>query len=1075
MDSTDRARENPYLTGRRILLWLGLMILAVGVDAAAVLFTRETGRVAAIWPLNAIGLVILMRSGRRNWPAVLAALFLGNLGAYIALGDNAVRSILFSLGNFVEVGAAAYLLVRRYPVRLTRRSGVIRFLAAAVVACGLSSLFAAAGLSLSRGGPPVEGAVLWFSAHLLGLIVFAPLVLIISQGQAKPLFVRQEAPRSIALLGGLCVISTAAFVQTEYPLLFIAPVMVALVAFQLGLAGASLATLLVATIAIPLTLSGYGPVALVQGGVAERVLLLQAFLGLLSLMSLTLGAAVLERRALIRRLTKARIRAQARSLRERELLSHARLSEEMSNVGYWTLTPDTGVIFWSREVFRIHGVDPETFSPGLDDALSFYTEDDRAMITDLISERMATGQGWTFDAILIRKSDGDRRNVRSVAASETDASGRVVKIFGVFKDLTEERRMMSALVENERKYRLLADNATDVIATYNLDGTFTYLSPSIFDLLGYTPEELVGRKSFSIMAQGDAEKVIKTFAQAIKSDAGFSVEYRAVRKDGVIRWLEAHPRAQRDETGRIVDFVDSVRDVTERHHREAMLAQARREAETATGAKATFLANMSHEIRTPLNGVLGFAELLSSTPLQPEQAQYVSRIRAAGKGLATLIDDILDVSRIEAGKMPIERRAFDLRHLADEATNLVAAAWTGKPIAFSAEIDPAIAPQIDGDDTRIRQILLNLLGNAAKFTEAGQVRLAASVESGRLTVRIADTGPGIEPGQLAKLFEGFTQADDSITRRFGGTGLGLSISRSLAKLMDGDLIIESELGVGTTAVLTLPYRATEDGEAGNAAPPRAIVADDIKAAVGLKVMVVDDVELNRELVEIALGRAGHQTTAYSNAPDAIAALVDGAVIDLILMDVQMPIMDGLTATRRIRALPGKIAETPIVGLTANALPDQVAACRAAGMDEHVAKPIDVEALLKVVGAVVARCKPRTSSSSADGSTSHQADTALLDLSRRYAEHLKTIPAEIDRLMDLENPTPRAEGVAALAHSIAGTAGSLGFDVVSDAAFKLEASARHALVNPEQSGDLEESRNAMVAALRAVAAPPADEG
>ncbi len=1067
MASVDTAVTPPFLTARRLLLWFGLFAMALAVDAAAVDVTREAGRVAAIWPMNAIGVVILMRSPRRDWPAILTALVLGNAGGYLVLGDPPLRTLILSLGNLTEVGLAAHLLVRRYRVRLTRRSGVLRFLFSAAIACGLSCLFAALALEVTRTGPPIQGAALWFSAHLLSLIVFAPLVSIVSRGQLRPLFAHQEAVRTAVVLAAVCAITTATFVQTHYPLLFLVPIMLVFVAFQLGLSGASLATLLVVVIAIPLTLSGHGPVALVSGGLVERAFLLKMFLGLLSLMSLMLGAAVVERRNLIRRLTRARVGSQTKALRERELLNHARLSEGMSNVGYWTLTPDTGAVFWSPEVFRIHGVDPATFNPALDDALSFYTDDDRAMITDLIAERVASGEGWSFDAILIRKSDGDRRNVRSVAACETDASGKVVKIFGVFKDLTEERRTIAAVVENERKYRLLADNATDVIATYDMDGTFTYLSPSIFDLLGYTPEELVGRKSFSIMVPGEAEKVRETFSRAIRSDGGFTVEYRGVRKDGVIRWLEARPRAQRDEAGRILSFVDSVRDVTDRHHREAMLAEARREAEAATLAKATFLANMSHEIRTPLNGVLGFAELLSTTPLHAEQAQYVSRIRNAGKGLATLIDDILDVSRIEAGKMTIEHRAFDLRHLADETTRLVEAAWAGKPIVFSAEIDPEIAEWIEGDEARIRQILLNLLGNAVKFTEAGQVRLSASVEGESLVVRIADTGPGIAPAQLAKLFEGFTQADDSITRRFGGTGLGLSISRSLARLMDGELTIESDLGVGTTAILTLPYLASEGGEAVKAAPAQAMVADQVPSAAGITVMVVDDVEMNRELVEIALRRAGHRTMAYSNAPDAIAALVDGLAVDLILMDVQMPVMDGLTATRRIRALPGKIAETPIVGLTANALPDQVAACRAAGMDEHVAKPIDLDALLKVVDVVVARRGGPSAPSVPAEIKPPAADHALNDLSRRYAEHLKSLPAEIDRLMALETLAARAEGVAALAHSIAGTSGSLGFGEVSDAAFKLEASAKHALVNQGQADDLDASRAAMLAALRAI--------
>jgi PAS domain S-box-containing protein len=1037
--------DHPDSQNRRWWLTIALGGLAFVLVYSTVLFSRDDGRIASIWPLNAVMLVVLMRWPPRTWLLPLAALATGNIGANIALGDDIVRAALLASANLLEVWLAASLLVGKYTVRLTRRSGFVRFLTAAVLACSASTVVATLALLFRGGNPPIEGATLWFAAHGLSLLIFTPPLAVAFAGQIGPLFRRDQIARTVIVSLTASTITVASFVQTDFPLLFVTPVMIVLVAFQLGLAGAALMTLLVAMVAIPLTLAGYGPLMLIEGSLSVRVVVLQAFLLLMSLTALLVGASVSERRTLVKRLMGARGRAQRKAIREGELLDQARLSEAISNVGYWTLTPATSEVFWSQEVYRIHGVDAATFNPGLDDALAFYVPEDRVMIEALIADRIASGEGWSFDATLVRRSDGELRNVRSVATCLRDASGDVVRIFGVFKDLTDERRIMAALAEKEQRYRLLADNATDVIAIYDMDGVFSYLSPSIHDMLGYTPEELVGRRSYTIMPPDEAKRVGKTFAKALPALENFSVEYQAIHKDGSIRWLEARPRPQFDAEGRVVGFIDNVRDVTDRREREAALAEARAVAEAATSTKAAFLANMSHEIRTPLNGVLGFAGLLSKTALDPVQARYVDRIQTAGTGLSVLINDILDVSRIEAGKLAIEVRPFRLRSLADEVVELIAAGASDKPIAFSVTVAPDVADQVEGDDTRIRQILLNVVGNAAKFTAAGTVALDIDREGSSLRIRVTDTGPGVPADQLPTLFDSFTQADGSITRRFGGTGLGLTISRSLARLMDGDLTMESEVGVGSSVTLVLPYRPASTA----ASVAQEMTAPDPAAAhppSSLAIMVVDDVEMNREFVEIALSRAGHRVTTQSSAQGAIDALNTGQAFDLILMDVQMPVMDGLTATRVIRALPGPAHATPIIGLTANALPEQVAACRDAGMDDHIAKPVDPDRLVERVGLIAARRTPGVAQPDPD-QTPAQED-ALTALGRRYAEHLKTLPAELDRLGG-QNPQDKANGLATLAHSVAGTAGSLGFPALSASAFELEDAAKRTL-----SGDAE---------------------
>jgi len=704
------------------------------------------------------------------------------------------------------------------------------------------------------------------------------------------------------------------------------------------------------------------------------------------------------------------------------------LGERLSATGYWTLNTQTGAVFWSPQVYAIHGVDPATYNPSLNDALAFYIEEDRKRISDLIKTRSENGQGWEFDAIITR-SDGSRRNVRSLAEVQTDTTGRVAGFFGVFKDLTDERKAIEAAVEQERRYRLLADNVSDVIATYGPDGVFSYLSPSISELLGYSPEEMVGRTPYDIMVPEDHARIAREFRQAAKTRLPLTVEYRAITKDGSVRWLEARSRFQRDENDVIVEIHDSVRDVTERREREVALAEARAVAEDAARTKADFLANMSHEIRTPLNGVLGFAEVLSNTALDHDQRRYLDRIRTAGKGLSALIDDILDFSKIESGKMTTERQAFDLKGLATDVVDLTQVSVAGR-LDLQLVFDNDVSPWVMGDEQRTRQVLLNLLGNAAKFTHEGSVTLRVGISGGRLVLRVTDTGIGISPEALSRLFQGFTQADTAVGRRFGGTGLGLNISRSLARLMQGDVTLESQPDVGTTAIFTLPYAPAE------AQSPSTTASITAASTRPLRVLAVDDVEANLELLDILLSRAGHAVVCATSGYAAIELLERDAGFDLVLMDVQMPDMDGLAATRLIRKMANEAQRIPVVALTANVLSDQIEACRAAGMDDHLGKPIKVEELQNLLSRVAGLVDRYPTPASDDLVT----QDPLAELKARYRAQMDTFEGEFARLGALP-PDSRADAMAAYSHSIAGTAGSFGFTAVSDAAFDLEAAAK----------------------------------
>jgi signal transduction histidine kinase/ActR/RegA family two-component response regulator len=411
------------------------------------------------------------------------------------------------------------------------------------------------------------------------------------------------------------------------------------------------------------------------------------------------------------------------------------------------------------------------------------------------------------------------------------------------------------------------------------------------------------------------------------------------------RWLRVQDR--RTAQGGIVTVVN---DITDLKRDAQALAEARDAAEAANRAKSEFLANMSHEIRTPLNGVIGLTQTLARTELDGDQREMLDLIQSSGQTLQVLLSDILDLARVESGRLEMADEPFDLSRAVHDAAQLYAAPASEKGLQFFVEIDPAAMVWVRGDVVRLKQILTNLVSNAVKFTTQGFVSLTASVGKGPdsgaiLRFTVEDTGVGFDAAAKARLFTRFEQADGTITRRFGGTGLGLAICRQLATMMQGELDCESELGGGSAFILTLPLRPAEAPKA----EARTVEAPHDPSARRMRVLIADDHPTNRKVVELVLAQAPVDLVSVEDGAQALAACRDQS-FDLILMDMQMPVMDGLTAVREIRLHESAMgtAGAPIVMLTANALPDHIAAARAAGADRHLAKPFDTAELLTLV-------------------------------------------------------------------------------------------------------------------------------
>ncbi|MDD3837052.1 MAG: ATP-binding protein [Phenylobacterium sp.] len=516
------------------------------------------------------------------------------------------------------------------------------------------------------------------------------------------------------------------------------------------------------------------------------------------------------------------------------------------------------------------------------------------------------------------------------------------------------------LLDLERKVSVALEAAGDGLLEYDLRNGAFYGDRNWLAIFGYAPGELkmpLLRLSDFVHAD-DIERLRESYAEHLAGGTPHTTcEVRMRCRDGGYKWVLTRGRVvERDAAGAPLRILGTVIDLSERKALEQALEAARDEAEAANRAKSQFVANMSHEIRTPLNGVVGVAGALARTGLSERQQEMVRLIQSSGQVLERLLNDILDQAKIESGAFALEIAPFDLRAQLDGAAELMRPRAEEKGLAFELAYTPRADGVFVGDAVRIRQIVANLASNAIKFTDRGRVRIDVDLteEQGgqaQLTIAVSDTGIGIAPDAAVRLFQRFSQADGSISRRYGGTGLGLSISRALAELMGGDIAVASEPGRGSTFTVTLQLRRAEAATVEEGWAQEAEPEDHFE---GLRVLLAEDHPTNRQVAQLILEPLGVSLHQVENGAQAVEAFGPGAY-DLVLMDMQMPVMDGLSAVREIRRREAEAgaARTPIVMLTANAAPEHRQAAEAAGADAHVAKPITPETLIAGIGAALA--------------------------------------------------------------------------------------------------------------------------
>ncbi len=564
----------------------------------------------------------------------------------------------------------------------------------------------------------------------------------------------------------------------------------------------------------------------------------------------------------------------------------------------------------------------------------------------------------------VRRADGEWRLLGSYAQPRLSPGGAFLGHVGLSADITERSLSEQALRNSEEKFRQLAENIREVFWMMPPSADqIEYVSPAYEQVWGRTRESLYGDPMSwpASIHPDDVEKARAAFARQIQGEP-IESDYRIRTPAGQEKWIRDRAFPIRDQAGQLVRIVGIADEITEAKRYEKELIQAREGADAANRAKSRFLANMSHEIRTPMNGVIGMLQLLVGTELSAEQFGFAQVAQSSGKALLGLIDDILDLSKIEARKVTLENLNFNLRHTVEDVVQLLSVQASAKGVGLRLTISPQIPLILRGDAYRVRQVLTNLAGNAIKFTERGEVTVDAKLDSelpGAAIVRFAitDSGIGIRPEQAAQLFSPFTQADASTTRKYGGTGLGLAICKQLVEMMGGSIGVDSHEGQGSTFWFTLQLelpQASEQHEERRS--ENAVPQDGMARRVGTgrvtagSILVAEDNATNREVALAQLKKLGYHAVAVPNGAEAVQAIERGSY-DLVLMDCEMPVMDGYEATRLIRV---DRPDFPVIALTADAMSGDRDRCISEGMSDYLAKPVDLERLAEVLAKWLSR-------------------------------------------------------------------------------------------------------------------------
>ncbi len=549
----------------------------------------------------------------------------------------------------------------------------------------------------------------------------------------------------------------------------------------------------------------------------------------------------------------------------------------------------------------------------------------------------------------------------------------------------QRRDAARALFQSESNYRLIVENSVDLIAKMDNEGKFLFVSPSLLKLFGRPETDLIGRKYLTFVHSRDREITRQRIEAVLKPPYTSYLEHRTITAVGW-RWLAWTGTAVFNEEGSIDSLIAVGRDISRQKHAEQQLKKEKKRAEISNAAKSQFLSNISHELRTPLTAIIGLADIISSQLTDESSSQNVDLIVSESETMLDMVNDILDHSKLESEKFQLVHMPFSFETLIEEITNLYREQFEQKGIELEVVIDPAIPDSLVGASKRIRQVLRNIIGNALKFTEEGKVSLEAQLHgesTGTVTIffEVVDTGIGIPAEHHKEIFESFVQLDEGATRKYGGTGLGTTIAKQLVELMNGKIWVDSEPGRGSTFHFTIRLEKSKDDHVGDLLSDIPVKKTD---AVKKRILLAEDYPPTQHILISHLKSKGYQVILAENGKEAVEQACFNP-FDLIIMDVQMPEMDGYEATRQIRDLSDKCAETPILALTATTYMSELDKCLSSGMNDVITKPIRKNELLKIAAKWIFK---------KSGSKTEISDQPLPSISRNLIENESVLDLEL---------------------------------------------------------------------------------
>ena len=680
--------------------------------------------------------------------------------------------------------------------------------------------------------------------------------------------------------------------------------------------------------------------------------------------------------------TPAYVIAIVQDISERKRLEHALIQANAwldlairgSNVGIWEIDmPDgdyaKGVGSWIN-VWEQLGVEPPADRSPSAVSLDFLHPDDKERILRAVHAYLG-GETKEYEfEYRMRHKDGTYRWMLARGIAIRDEAGKPIRFVGSRVDITELKRVEEALRVSERRFRTLTETLPQLVWTCRPDGSCDYLSRQWVEYSGIPESEMLDNRWVEVLHPEDRAWAMAYWRDAVEGRVSYDLEYRIRGSDGRYRWFKTRGRPMRDEAGRIVQWIGTCTDIDDQKRAEEAERRAKEAAEAASRAKSEFLANVSHEIRTPMNAILGMTELAIETSGSDEQRQYLTIVKSSADALLNVINDLLDFSKIEAGKLELDTAEFSLRQVLGETLRALAIRAHKKGLELVCQIQPDVPDALSGDAGRLRQILLNLVGNAIKFTEEGEVvvRIEAGPTDGAaerdspegrsgpsqvLGFSVSDTGIGIPLDKQQKIFQAFEQEDNSMTRRYGGTGLGLSIAMRLVALMHGEIGVESEPGRGSTFRFTARFGLQPDQ------PDRPLVRPLVELQ-GLRVLIVDDNATNRRILEGWFRGWRTEPAMVADGLEAFDALwrasASGRPFPLVVLDARMPDIDGLVLAERILQSP-ELSQTRVVLLTSDDLHGEVARFRELGIAAYTMKPVQQDELLEIIYRVLSRPEP----------------------------------------------------------------------------------------------------------------------